>query len=146
MSRHNTGFNNRHRPSSRDFSEIRTSEDSNRDDITGLSDDLEGSDDSVSDDDVGASNLESYRFNWINGKVTNLQELDDGRWRTEEIDSSESWSFDGSNLIKTERGSHGTSVSSFGDPNGDGVFTANNVFSNPFSSNLNSSDGSGLGL
>lgn len=66
---------------------------------------------------------DAYRFDLVNGQVTNLQEFDDGRWQREAIDSDETWSFDGSQLIKTEREGFGYEISTFSDPNGDGIFT-----------------------
>mgnify|MGYP006288652325 CR=1 FL=1 len=109
---------------------------SDRDAITGLSDRHEARSDSGTDDGADESGFDQYRFSYNKGKVTNLQELDGGRWRTERIDGSESWTFDGTNLIKTETGSHGTSISSFGDLDGDGIFTRNTIASSPFSSGL----------
>ena len=146
MSRHSNESNHdRVHSSERDLNKSTRDEKSVRDEITGLGDDLEGSDHSSSDDEANGSNIDGYRFSLSNGKVTNLQEFDDGRWRTERIDSSESWSFDGTNLIKTETGSHGTAISSFGDLDGDGVFTRNNASTNPFNGGLGTSDISGLG-
>lgn len=55
--------------------------------------------------------------------MTNLQEFDDGRWTSERIDSNETWTFDGVSLIKTERERYGSEISTFTDPDGDGIFT-----------------------
>ena len=66
---------------------------------------------------------DAHRFDLVNGQVTNLQEFDDGRWRSERIDYNETWTFDGTNLIKTEREGYGSEISTFTDPDGDGIFT-----------------------
>jgi hypothetical protein len=66
---------------------------------------------------------DAYRFDLVNGQVTNLQEYDDGRWKSERIDYDESWSFDGTSLVKTERERYGNEISTFTDPDGDGIFT-----------------------
>ena len=66
---------------------------------------------------------DAHRFDLVNGQVTNLQEFDDGRWKSERIDYDESWTFDGTNLIKTERERYGNEISTFADPDGDGIFT-----------------------
>ena len=66
---------------------------------------------------------DAHRFDLVNGQVTNLQEFDDGRWRSERIDYNETWTFDGTSLIKTERERYGSEISTFTDPDGDGVFT-----------------------
>ena len=66
---------------------------------------------------------DAYRFNLVNGQVTNLQEYDDGTWRRERIEANETWSFDGTNLIQTERERGGREISTFADSNGDGIYT-----------------------
>ena len=66
---------------------------------------------------------DAHRFELVNGQVTNLQEFDDGRWKIERIDANETWTFDGTNLIKTERERYGSEISTFTDPDGDGIFT-----------------------
>jgi hypothetical protein len=66
---------------------------------------------------------DAHRFDLVNGQVTNLQEFDDGHWTSERIDYNETWTFDGTNLIKTEREGYGSEISTFTDPDGDGIFT-----------------------
>ena len=149
MSHHSVEFNHdQNHTSHHNASKREAGQGSDRDAITGLHDNPEASSDS--DNDSGSNSgadggsLDQYRFSANNGKVTNLQEFDGGRWHSERIDGSESWSFDGTNLIKTEIGSHGTSISSFGDLDGDGIFTRNTISSSPLSSGL-SANPSGLG-
>jgi hypothetical protein len=83
---------------------------------------LSSSNDKTWGHDSGSSN-EAYRFDLVNGQVTNLQEFDDGAWRMERIEANETWTFDGTNLIQTEREHDGREISTFTDPNGDGLFT-----------------------
>ena len=66
---------------------------------------------------------DAHRFELVNGQVTNLQEFDDGRWTIEQIDANETWTFDGTNLIKTEHEGYGSEISIYADPNADGIFT-----------------------
>ena len=78
---------------------------------------------SRSSESWGGYGDDAYRFELVNGQVTNLQEFDDGRWKREQIDYNETWTFNGSNLIKTEREGYGSEISTYADPNGDGIFT-----------------------
>ena len=66
---------------------------------------------------------DAYRFDLVNEQVTNLQEFNDGHWKPESIDYDETWSFDGTNLIRTEQERYGSEISTFSDPDKDGVFT-----------------------
>jgi hypothetical protein len=66
---------------------------------------------------------DAHRFDLVNGQVTNLQEFDDGRWKNERIDYDETWTFDGTNLVKTERERYGNEISTFTDNDSDGIFT-----------------------
>lgn len=90
-------------------------------------DDAGYSGDDFSSDDSRSDSLgygeDAYRFDLVNGQVVNLQEFDDGRWQSERIDAGETWTFDGVNLIKTEREGYGSEISTYADPNADGVFT-----------------------
>ena len=103
---------------------VRYYEDSNGDGIwhrTRLSA-ATASDALISGGDAGYGD-DAYRFDLVNGQVTNLQEFDDGRWKSERIDYDETWTFDGTNLIKTETERYGSEISTFADSNGDGIFT-----------------------
>lgn len=66
---------------------------------------------------------DAYRFDLVNGQVANVRQFDNGRWKSERIDSDEAWSFDGTNLVMTEREHYGNQIKTFTDPNGDGIFT-----------------------
>lgn len=64
-----------------------------------------------------------YRFKLVDGKVTQLEEFDQGRWKRERIDAREVWRFDGSTLTRTETEVGRVTTSTYRDPDGDGVFT-----------------------
>ena len=67
--------------------------------------------------------IDGYRFNLVNGQVSGLQEYDDGRWKNERIDRNESWSFDGTSLVKTESEKGRIKTSTFSDADSDGIYT-----------------------
>ena len=64
-----------------------------------------------------------YRFKLVDGKVTQLEEFDRGRWKAESIKSNETWTFDGTRLIERELNRQGAVVTSYSDPDKDGIFT-----------------------
>lgn len=64
-----------------------------------------------------------HRFDLVDSQVSNLKKFDDGRWKRERIDYNETWTFDGTNLVKTEQEHYGNEISTFTDPDGDGIFT-----------------------
>ena len=80
-----------------------------------------------------------YRFQVVNGQVANLQEFDDGTWKNERIDRNEKWTYDGTNLIQQETKRSGVEVTTYSDPNRDGVFTQISEIFNPFSASQNAS-------
>ena len=81
-----------------------------------------------------------YRFRLVDGEVTNLQEWDDGCWKNERIGRNETWTFDGTNLIQEESKRSGTEVTTYTDPDGDGIFTQVSEVFNPRSSALFAAD------
>ena len=91
-----------------------------RDSLTGLSSGAAGS---GSTPKPSAIPEDSYRFLLVDGKVTQLEEFEKGRWQRETIKSNESWTFDGSRLIEREVKRLGTTVTSYGDADKDGIFT-----------------------
>jgi hypothetical protein len=91
-----------------------------RDSLTGLSSAAAGS---GSTPKPSAIPEDSYRFLLVDGKVTQLEEFEKGRWQRETIKSNESWTFDGSRLIEREVKRLGTTVTSYGDADKDGIFT-----------------------
>lgn len=72
---------------------------------------------------LASSQNDGYRFSLVDGQVTNLQEYEKGRWKTETIDRNESWSFNGTTLTKTETERGQVKTSTYLDADGDGVFT-----------------------
>jgi hypothetical protein len=63
-----------------------------------------------------------YQFDVANGNVATVYEIDRGYKSQEKIDSNETWSINGANIIKTEV-QHGiTETSDHADVDGDGVF------------------------
>ena len=70
-----------------------------------------------------ASSLDdAYRFKLVEGKVTQLEEFDDGRWKRERIKSNETWTFDGTSLTHTEADGGRVKTTIYRDADGDGVF------------------------
>ena len=63
-----------------------------------------------------------YKFTIVNGSVTAVYEIEKGRAKFEKMDSNETWSFDGSNVIKTEFEHGHTEITMFSDIDGDGIF------------------------
>ena len=63
-----------------------------------------------------------YQFTVINGAVTAVYEIKNGRAKFEKMDRDETWSVDGANIVKpeTEHGRIETTV--YTDANGDGIF------------------------
>lgn len=66
---------------------------------------------------------DAYRFDYIDGQVVNLEELDDGVWEPESVDPGESWTFDGVSLVQTETKRFGLEISTYQDLNGDNIYT-----------------------
>ena len=106
-----------------------------RDSLTGLSSGAAGS---GSTPKPSAIPEDSYRFLLVDGKVTQLEEFEKGRWQRETIKSNESWTFDGSRLIEREVKRLGTTVTSYGDADKDGIFTKIGTSFEPIVANVSS--------
>ena len=106
-----------------------------RDSLTGLSSGAAGS---GSTPKPSAIPEDSYRFLLVDGKVTQLEEFEKGRWQRETIKSNESWTFDGSRLIEREVKRLGTTVTSYGDADKDGIFTKIGTSFEPIVANASS--------
>ncbi|MFZ4805015.1 MAG: hypothetical protein ACOYLI_10210 [Synechococcus lacustris] len=71
----------------------------------------------------GFPNLkDALKFTLLDGQVNSIQEYEHGQWRTERISAKETYSFDGTNLIKTETEKGRTKTITYADINGDGNY------------------------
>jgi hypothetical protein len=107
----------------------RRSNTSGRDSITGIHNNERSDSSRHSSGEIHSQ--DGYRFSLSGGAVTNLQEYDDGRWKNEKIDSNETWSFDGTNLLQNEVKRFGVEISTYSDADGDGIFTKVSEVFNP---------------
>ena len=64
----------------------------------------------------------SYKFQISNGLVTGIQEFENGRWRSKRFESDESWSYDGTQVIKTEFEDGRVQTTAFTDTDNNGIF------------------------
>jgi Ca2+-binding RTX toxin-like protein len=80
-----------------------------------------------------------YKFNILNGAVTAVYEIKNGRTKFEKMDSDEVWSVDGSNVIKTEYEHGRAETTIYSDIDGDGIFAKiSKSYSTDYSSISNS--------
>ena len=63
-----------------------------------------------------------YQFTVINGAVTAVYEIKNGRAKFENMDRDETWTVDGANIIKTESEHGRIETTTYSDINGDGIF------------------------
>jgi Ca2+-binding RTX toxin-like protein len=63
-----------------------------------------------------------YKFTVVNGAVTAVYEIKNGRAKFEKMDRDESWSVDGNNIVKTETEHGRIETTIFSDIDGDGIF------------------------
>lgn len=63
-----------------------------------------------------------YKFNILNGAVTAVYEIKNGRTKFEKMDGNEIWSVDGSNVVKTEYEHGRAETTIYSDIDGDGIF------------------------
>ena len=63
-----------------------------------------------------------YQFNLSGNNVTAVYEVEHGRVKLDRIDHNETWSFDGTNVIKTEWDHGRMKTTTYSDVNGDGLF------------------------
>lgn len=66
---------------------------------------------------------EAYQFTVTNGTVTAVYEIENGRSEYERIEANESWSIDGTDIVKTEAEHGQLEISTYSDPDGDGLYT-----------------------
>ena len=63
-----------------------------------------------------------YQFTVLNGAVTAVYEIKNGRAKFEKMDRDETWTVDGTNIIKTESEHGRIETTTYSDINGDGIF------------------------
>jgi uncharacterized protein YkuJ len=63
-----------------------------------------------------------YRFTFNGNTITAVYEVERGSVKFERMDSDETWSFDGANVIKTEWDDGRVRTTTYSDVNGDGLF------------------------
>ena len=69
-----------------------------------------------------------YQFTVVNGAVTAVYEIKNGRAKFEKMDRDESWSVDGNNIVKTETEHGRIETTIFSDIDGDGIFAKMSKF------------------
>lgn len=81
-----------------------------------------------------------YQFTVLNGAVTAVYEIKNGRAKFEKMDRDETWSVDGANIVKTETEHGRVETTIYTDINGDGIFakmSKSYLTSNPVTGNAN---------
>jgi hypothetical protein len=63
-----------------------------------------------------------YQFTVLNGAVTAVYEIKNGRAKFEKMDRDETWTVDGANIVKTESEHGRIETTIYSDINGDGIF------------------------
>jgi hypothetical protein len=63
-----------------------------------------------------------YQFTVLNGAVTAVYEIKNGRAKFEKMDRDETWTVDGANIVKTESEHGRIETTLYSDINGDGIF------------------------
>lgn len=69
-----------------------------------------------------SSSNKGYKFTIENGAVSAIYEVKNGRLKREGIDHDEVWTFDGSNVTKTEYNHGRSEITTYTDVDGDGIF------------------------
>lgn len=63
-----------------------------------------------------------YQFNIVNGAITAVYEVKNGRVKLEKMERDEAWSVSGSSIVKTESEHGRTKTTVYSDPDGDGIY------------------------
>jgi hypothetical protein len=83
----------------------------------------DGSNNRSDDNSSGRDSHKSFVFETANGQVTSVFEVeDDGVLKPDSIDSNETYTLDGSDVIRTEVESFGTEITRYSDTDGDGQY------------------------
>jgi Ca2+-binding RTX toxin-like protein len=73
---------------------------------------------------VSNSSNKAYKFQIVNGTVTAVYKIENGRIQNDGMDHNESWSLVGGNVVKTEWDDGRMETTTYTDANGDGIFFA----------------------
>lgn len=68
------------------------------------------------------SSSKGYQFSISGNTVTAVYEVKNGRMKAERMDSDESWSFDGTHVIKSEMDDGRLEITTYADVDKDGLF------------------------
>ncbi|AEJ03025.1 hypothetical protein Nit79A3_3294 [Nitrosomonas sp. Is79A3] len=76
------------------------------------------------EDDSSGHDHKAFKFTIVDGKVTEVFEQDDGSWKSKSIDDdgSETYTVEGSEVIRTEVKPFGTETTHYADMDADGVY------------------------
>lgn len=75
------------------------------------------------DDSSSSDSHKSFKFDIVGGKVTGVSELKDGVWQSKSIDDSgETYTVEGSEVVRTEVKPFGTETTHYADVDADGVY------------------------
>lgn len=76
------------------------------------------------DDDSSGHDHKAFKFTIVDGKVTEVFEQDDGIWESKSIDDdgSETYTVEGSEVVRTEVKPFGTETTHYADVDADGVY------------------------
>lgn len=69
-----------------------------------------------------SSSSKAYQFTISGNAVTAVYKVEGGRVKLEHMDSDETWTFDGSNVVKTEMSDGRLETTTYADVDGDGLF------------------------
>ncbi len=95
-----------------------------------------------SSDDGQTSNSggrKAFEFDIVNGEVVSVFEVKDGQLKLDRIESNETYTVDGNDVIRTEVEAFGTEIHRFSDPDGDGQYQRVSEQWIPSSNSVNSS-------
>lgn len=81
-------------------------------------------DDDLGNDDHSGLEHKAFKFDIVNGEVTAVFELDNGVWEPKSIDDggSETYTVDGTDVVRTEVKPFGTEITRYSDTDLDGVY------------------------
>lgn len=103
---------------------VKTETERGKTEITVYTDpDANGSFTKFSESKTGSSSSsDTYSFDIVSGAITAVWEIDRKGKHLEKIDPNETWTIDGSNVIKVETEHGRTETTTYSDPEGDGIY------------------------